>query len=473
MFRDGEELSKTDPTVVTFDNFCANGRAQIDNVEKRLREIQDDDLATLIYTSGTTGPPKGVMLSHKNLAWTAQCVQGLCDLGPSDSAVSYLPLSHIAEQMTSIHLPITAGYEVWFAGGLDKVREALLAARPTVFLAVPRVWEKFRAALEARLAEAKGLKGAIVRWSRGVGLRAGGMRMEHGQPRGLLALEETIARKLFFSKLASQLGLERLRMAATGAAPVGKDVLEFFLSCGIAIQEVYGQSEGTGVATYNVNKPGQIRLGTVGRPVPGAEVKLAPDGEIIVKSPAVFLGYFKDEASTKACVIDGWLHSGDIGEFDANGFLRITDRKKDLIVTSGGKNVAPQNIEKLLRTIDGVSQAVVIGDRRNYLTAILTLDAEASTSLAKTKGWPEARVELCAHEDFVAHVQAGVDRINAQIARYENVRKFRIVPNDFTVETGELTPTQKIKRKAVTERYQREIEAMYAQSEGQASAPSA
>ncbi|MCC6748748.1 MAG: long-chain fatty acid--CoA ligase [Deltaproteobacteria bacterium] len=451
-----------DPLVVSFDDFCKSGADQHPAVQKRSDEIQPDDLSTLIYTSGTTGPPKGVMLSAKNLAATAAiAVEMVGDTRPEDCVVSYLPLSHIAEQMFSVHVALTVGYPIWFCPKLEQLKEVLIAARPTLFLGVPRVWEKFQTALEQKLNEATGLKATIIRWSRKVGTEAGQYRVRHGAPSGMLGFKETVARRLFFDKLAKQVGLDRLRVAVSGAAPISRETLEFFLSCGIAIHEVYGQSEGTGPSTFNWPRPGKTKIGTVGIPIPRVDVKIAEDGEIIVRGPNVFLGYFKEEEATKATLIDGWLHSGDVGEFDAEGFLRITDRKKDLLITAGGKNVAPQNIEKLLRNIPGVGQAVVIGDRRKYLVALVTIDPVGGPALAKAKGWPEASDALARHAAFLAHVQSGVDAANSQLARYETVKKFTVLPNDFTLETGELTPTQKIKRKVVYEKYGQQIEAMY------------
>ena len=447
--------------VCSFDAFLEQGKAHKDAVLKRISEIQDDDLATLIYTSGTTGPPKGVMLSNSNLAFTAKAAADLIGgITQEDTAVSYLPLSHIAEQMFTIHLPLTGGAKVYFCDDLKKIKDALVIARPTFFLGVPRVWEKFKSALETRFAEATGAKAKIVAWSRGVGLRDGLKYLEDG-PKAH-GFQYKIANKLFFSKLREGLGLDKLRVAVVSAAPIGRDVMEFFLSCGIPIYEVYGQSEGSGPTTFNRPKPGWTRFSTVGRPFPGADVKIAEDGEILVKGPNVFMGYYKSEDATAKTLIDGWLYTGDVGEFDAEGFLRITDRKKDLIITAGGKNVAPQNIEKLLRKIEGVSQAVVIGDNRKFLSAVLTLDVERLPDLAPKMGWPSDPEVLAKDAAFLKHVQAGVDAANEELARYENIRKFVVLPLDFSIDGGELTPTQKIKRKVVNDKYAAQIEAMYA-----------
>ena len=466
LVRDAESIDH--PKVLSFEEFLRSGAEHQDAVDARLAEIEPEDLAKLIYTSGTTGPPKGVMLSHHNLAWTARqsvdLVEVVGEIRPDDAIVSYLPLSHIAEQMFSILAPITAGIPVWFAEDLTKVKDAMIVARPTVFLAVPRVWEKFRNALEARLDEATGVKAGIVDFSRSSLLQAGNVILNEGEdalPLGL-KLRYGVANKLFATKLKGALGLDRLRLAVTGAAPISFEVLEFFMSIGIIIHEVYGQSEDTGPTTYNYPIPGKRKLGTVGMPFPGVEVKIADDGEILVRGPNVFMGYYKNPEATAEALVDGWLHSGDVGQFDEDGFLRITDRKKDLIITAGGKNVAPQNIEKLLRDIEGVGNAVVIGDNRKFLSALLTVCPEQAPALAARRGWPTETDALAVHGAFRDHLDAEINKtVNGQLARYENIRKFTILADDFTVEGGELTPTQKVKRPVVNQKYAAEIEAFY------------
>lgn len=444
--------------VQSFDDFIALGVEHADAVDERIANIKMEDLATLIYTSGTTGPPKGVMLSHTNLAFTSkvgiECINGITS---ADRCLSYLPLSHIAEQMFTIHVPLSGGAKVYFCDDMSKLKESLVVARPTYFLGVPRVWEKFKTALDTAFGDATGAKAKIMNWARGVGMEDGLVYLNTGRK----TMKYKIADKLFFSKLKGRLGLDAMRTAIVGAAPVGKDVLEFFLSCGLPIHEVYGQSEGSGPTTFNRPKPGWTKFGAAGRQVPGAEVKIADDGEILLRGDNVFMGYYGNEEATGKTLIDGWLHSGDIGEFDDDGYLFITDRKKDIIITAGGKNVAPQNSEKLLRRIDGISQAVVIGERRKFLSVLLTLDLDRVPALAKEHGWPTDPKELVEHEAFTAHVQKGVDEANAELARYENLRKFTVLPLDFTVEGGELTATQKIKRRVVNENFSDEIEAFY------------
>lgn len=462
LIRDAEKVDADD--VISFEEFLTLGDAHEAEVAQRRAAIKPEDLATLIYTSGTTGPPKGAMLSHENLAWTARrAIEAVGEVGEDDCVVSYLPLSHIAEQMFSIHLAITAGYPIWCCDDISKVKETLVVARPTLFLAVPRVWEKFRVALEARFSEATGPKRKILDLSLKTGRDVGEKVVEKGIA-GLSLPERAqfeLAQRLFGNKLKAALGLDRLKVAVSGAAPIGKDVLEFFLATGIIIHEVYGQSEGSGPSSFNFPRPGERRIGSVGKAFPGAEIKIAEDGEILVKGKNVFKGYFKDPESTSETLIDGWLHSGDVGRLDGEGFLYITDRKKDLLITAGGKNVAPQNIESKLREIDGISQAFVIGDRRKFLSALLTLDPERAPALARERGWPEDLDSLATHVDFLAHVDHGVEKANAALARYESVRKYKVLATDFTTESGELTPTQKMKRKVINENHADIIESLY------------
>jgi len=462
------------PLGQSYADFVKSGSAFREAASQRLSALLPDQVASLIYTSGTTGTPKGVMLTHHNLAWTATTALKIHRAVHSDVIVSYLPLSHIAEQMFSMYVPITCGACVYFSGGMDKVRETLLAARPTVFLGVPRVWEKLQAALLQKLGAASAVQRRVIAWARDVGTRSGQYRLEHGTPYGLLALEEKVASKLFFSKVKTALGLDRVRIAMSGAAAIRREVLDFFLSLQLPIHEVYGQSECSGPLTCNGGAPGQTRLGTVGRPIPGGIVKLAADGEVLFQGPNVFAGYFKDDQGTAAALSGGWLHTGDIGEFDADGFLRITDRKKDLFKTSGGKYVAPQPIEGALRAIPLVAQAIVVGEARKYVTALLTLDADAARAFAKANGLPESLEGLAAHEKVRSHIHEHIDRINRGLERVETVKRFTLLPRDFTVENDEMTPTQKLRRRVILSRYAAQIDAMYeGDAGGDAKAPDA
>jgi len=447
-----------DPLALTWDAFLARGDAVPEAaVDERLAAIRPDGVATLIYTSGTTGPPKAVMLSHRALAWTADVAKGLVQLSAEATMLSYLPLSHIAEQMFTIHGPATAGCAVYFAESLERLADHLREVRPQVFFGVPRVWEKLQLGIAAKLAEARGAKAAIAAWARKVGAAYHGRRLAGREPSPLLTLQYAVADRLVLAKVRRAVGLDQAIVCVSGAAPISRDVLDFLASFGVIVMEVYGQSEDCGPTSFN--QPGAVRFGTVGRPIPGVTVKIAEDGEILVRGPNVFLGYYKDPAATAETLQDGWLCSGDLGAFDADGFLRITGRKKDLIITSGGKNVTPSNIERALEGIPLVSNAVVLGDNRNYLVALLTLDEAALTRLAADRALPPDGLHR--HPEVLAELQRGVDAVNEQLARVENVRRFRVLEQPFGVADGTLTPTLKVRRQLIARRYAREIEELY------------
>ncbi|HSQ66975.1 MAG TPA: AMP-binding protein [Polyangiaceae bacterium] len=452
----GETLA--DPMVVSYKEFVEAGASVDDRaLEGRIAAQKANDACTLIYTSGTTGHPKGVLLSHQNLTWTAGPAAERFGLGPEDRGVSYLPLSHIAEQMLSIHVPMARGYAITFAESLEKMPEALVETRPTYFLGVPRVWEKMQAKMQAAAASASPLRRRVARWARGVGLR-GGYAEQRGEPRPRFY---GLADRLVFSKVKERIGLDACRFALTAAAPISKDTLEFFLSLGITLYEIYGMSECTGPAT--LSGPGECRTGSVGLVLRGTELRIAEDGEILMRGPHVFLGYFKDEAATKEAIdAEGWLHSGDVGELDEDGFLRITDRKKELLITAGGENVAPQLVEGLLKSIPIVAQAVVVGDRQKYLAALLTLDAERLVAEAQAIGSPAREPgEAAKCAVFRAHIEKQIQVLNGRLARVQTVKRFTILPAELTVDGGELTPTMKLRRKVITAKYAREIEKMY------------
>ncbi|MCB9667858.1 MAG: AMP-binding protein [Alphaproteobacteria bacterium] len=451
-----------DPMVLTWDAFLELGADVPDaTIQERMDALEPDGLATFIYTSGTTGPPKAVMLSQENIAWTATCaVEELAHLTKDDTMLSYLPLSHIAEQMFTIHAPITAGCTVSFAESLDKLPDNLKEVAPTVLFGVPRIWEKFHAKVSAKLASATGVKKMIGDWAVGVGREVSQVKMRGGSPAGFLGLKYAIADRLVYSKAKPAMGLQNARVCVTGAAPISPEILEFFSGLDLVIQEVYGQSEDCGPTSFNL--AGRAKFGTVGPKLPGTEVKIAEDGEILVKGPHVFLGYYKDPEATAETLIDGWLHTGDLGEFDSEGFLKITGRKKEIIITAGGKNIAPKNIEGAIKDIDIVSQAVVIGDKRKFLSALITLAVEedATKDFAQKHGVPVS--ELHAHAATREYIQQRIDdSVNPQFARVEHIRKFSILPRDFSIDANELTPTLKIKRKYVNENWSDTIEAMY------------
>ncbi len=452
-----------DPIVMTWEAFLARGAGTPEaEVDARVEALRPGDMATLIYTSGTTGPPKAVMLSHENLAWTAKTAIEIIGLQASDFNLSYLPLSHIAEQMFSLHAPASAGSAIWFAESMEKVPDNLKEVQPTVLFAVPRIWEKFHAAVSTKLGDAKGAKAKLVAWAMGVGRRYNTARGLGQEPGGWLSFQHTLANKLIYSKVKPLLGVSRARICVSGAAPVSKDVLEYLFGLDVVVMEVYGQSEGSGPTTFNL--PGRTKLGTVGPALPGVEVKLAADGEILARGPNVFLGYLKDPVATAETLQDGWLLSGDLGAFDADGFLTIVGRKKEILITAGGKNIAPKNIEAALKNHPIVNEAVVIGDRRAYLTALIQLDPDALKRFGDIHSLPAEG--LAQHPLVRGEVQKAVDASNEQFARVEHVRKFQVLPRPLGIDTGELTPTLKVKRKKVYENFAREIEEMYAEGGG-------
>ncbi|HEX9642548.1 MAG TPA: long-chain fatty acid--CoA ligase [Acidimicrobiia bacterium] len=446
-----------DDLVMSWDEFVASGAGVADaDLDTRLEALQPDDLATLIYTSGTTGPPKGVMLSHDNLGWTAGQVMEPAGITASDRLVSYLPLSHIAEQSFTIHGAANAGYSVYYAESIEALADNLKEVEPTVFFAVPRVWERFYAGVTAELGHATGVKAKIAAWAQRVGRKVADVRNAGGEPGGALASQYKVASALVFAKVKRALGLGKVRFAVSGAAPVSKEILEFFSGLDILVYEVYGQSEDTGPTSINL--PGMTKFGSVGPAYPGVEVKIADDGEVLVRGRNVFLGYFRDAEATKETLVDGWLHSGDLGEFDGDGFLTITGRKKDIIITAGGKNVAPKAFEGGLKNHPLVAEAVMIGDRRKYLTCVITLDDAAAEAYLKAHD-----LSGPAHESAAIHseLQQAIDAVNANFARVEQVKKFAVLARPLSIEAGELTPTLKVKRNKVAEHFAPEIEALY------------
>ncbi len=447
-----------DPMVLTWDEFIAKAEQTPEsNVDEAVASLDLQDLGTLIYTSGTTGPPKGVMLSHDNLAWTSQNAIDMNELGPEDCSLSYLPLSHIAEQMFSVHVPATAGSQIYFAESIEKVADNLKEVRPTVLFAVPRIWEKFYAGISAKLALATGFKAKLVGWAQNTGTAVSALHNEGKEPTGFLAFKYKFFKKKIFVPLREALGIDRAKTCVSGAAPISADIIKFFASLDIIVHEVYGQSEDTGPTSFNTE--GATRFGSVGKALTGLEVKIAADGEILVKGPNVFMGYYKEPVATAETLIDGWLHSGDLGQFDDDGYLYITGRKKDIIITAGGKNIAPKNIEAALKDLAVIGEAVVIGDRRKFLSALISLDPDEAETLAKEHGIDSAT--LHAHQPLIDAINAHVEVVNRDLARVEQIKKFTIVKRGFSIEGGELTPTLKVKRNKVNENYTNDIESMY------------
>jgi long-chain acyl-CoA synthetase len=404
--------------------------------------VLEDDLATLIYTSGTTGPPKGCMLTHRNLVTAGVHVRTHMQ-GAEDTVLLFLPMAHSFARICH-HAAVFHGSTLALCRETTRVPEALTKVKPTVLPAVPRVYEKVHANVLGEIERAGGVKRALGLWALGIGSRAGRLRRAGRPLPAVLRVQERVADRLVFAKVRQRLG-GRLRVGVSGAAPLGLDVLEFFHALNLLVIEGYGLTETS--SSLSVNDPDDYRFGTVGHAVDGCEIRLDSDGEILVRSDTIFAGYYKDpEATAAAFTEDGWFRTGDVGELDEGGWLKITDRKKDLIITAGGKNVAPQNLENALKSSRFVSQAVVVGDRRPYITALVTLDgAEVDASGRQ----PE---EL---------VQEIVDEVNRDRARVEQIKRFAILPRDFTQEDGELTPTLKLRRRVVQEHFAGEIDQLY------------
>ena len=421
-----------------------------DALDDAAAAVDEEDLFTYIYTSGTTGPPKGCMIRHRNYYEMATVVDKLERrfIGPGDTLLLYLPLAHNYGRL--IHLQaIHVGYTLALCRDPLRVGEALTAVRPTAFPSVPRVYEKAHTAVASGLADARGPKRSIANWAIGVG-REVSRRRQAGEPiPRSLALRHRLADRLVYSKVKQRFG-GRLRLATSGGAPLAREVIDLFAAVDLPIYEGYGLTECT--TACSTNRPDAFRFGTVGKPLPGVEARLADDGELEIRSPTVFAGYLKDpEATREVLREDGWLRTGDIAEIDADGFITITDRKKDIIVTSGGKNIAPQNIENDLKSSRYVSQAIVLGDRRPYVTALITLDQD---ELAKWRAGGGTDVNELA--------QQIVDEVNRNRSRYEQIKRFEVLPRDFSAEEGEITPTLKLRRRVVQQHFADEIERLYA-----------
>ncbi|MBC8417648.1 MAG: AMP-binding protein [Desulfobacteraceae bacterium] len=458
-----------DPMVMTFDDILELGRQvaekEPDLFESRMEEITPEDLSVLIYTSGTTGPPKGAMLTHKNVTWMGEAICIDNPVYDTDEVMSFLPLCHIFERLFSVFAQITHGYTVNFIESLDTVTDNMREISPTVGYAVPRIWEKYLSAVYIRMSDATWFKKLLFGIALKIGKTRATLKMNFKPVPFYLEALYQIAHFGVFRKLKERLGFDRLRVAYSGAAPISPDVLHFFQSIGVNLIEGYGQTEGTGVTC--VSRVDKVKFGTVGPPITGTEVKIAEDGEILVKSPSVFKGYYKNPESTAETLKDGWLYSGDVGEFDEDGYLKITDRKKDIIVTAGGKNITPQYIENKLKFSPYVNDAVVIGDRRKFLASLIMIDEDNVVKYAQdNKIQFSTYKDLTQSPEIVKLIQTEVDQVNETLARVEQVKKFTILPKKLYEEDGEVTPTMKVKRKYVNEAFGDLIEAMYKRKQG-------
>ncbi|MEW6261464.1 MAG: AMP-binding protein [Thermodesulfobacteriota bacterium] len=453
-----------DPMVMSFDQLLELGREmssrEPDLFQRRVDDTSGEDLAVLIYTSGTTGPPKGAMLTHGNLLWISESLGQVVEVRRRDEFLSFLPLCHIFEQLFTILANLRYGPVVNFIENTDTVTANMREVSPTVSYAVPRIWEKYYSTVMIKMADATWFKRQVFKLALGVGLKHARLKLDFKPIPGYLKLAYGLAYAAIFRKLKKRLGFDRTRIAVSGAAPISPDILIFFHAIGVPLREGYGQTEGSGVTS--AARFDHVKIGTVGQPLPGCEVKIAEDGEILVKSPGVFKGYFKNPEATAETLKDGWLHSGDVGVMDEDGFLKITDRKKDLIITAGGKNIAPQFIENQLKFSPYVNDAVVIGDRRKYMTALIVLDEENVAKFAQDNKIPFNTYEsLTVNEEIIALIEKEVEKVNNALSRVEQIKRFKILPKKLYEEDGEVTPTMKVKRKYINEAFKDLIESMY------------
>jgi len=448
--------------VLTIKDVMARGRAVAEAepglYDALVARVKADDEATLIYTSGTTGVPKGVVLTHNNLLSNIKTASDIIEFSSKDTVLSFLPLSHILERMVMFTY-IYKGCTVAFAESVEAVAQNLLEVRPHIMVSVPRVFEKIYTKVMDQVLTSPALRRKIFFWALGVGKEYGALKLAgRPVPRGL-QLRRAIAAKLVFSKIIARTG-GRVRFFVSGGAPLSKDIAEFFYAMGLVILEGYGLTETSPLLSVNTFE--NIRLGTVGKPAPGIDIRIAPDGEILARGPNVMKGYYKKDAETREIMEGGWFHTGDIGHFDADGYLVITDRKKDLLVTSGGKNIAPQPIENLLKSSPYIANAVVIGDRQRFVAALVVPEYGKLEDYARAQGIAFSSIEeLCRDKRVVDFLKAEVDRATPLLASYERIKKIVVLPRDFDIEKGEITPSLKVRRANVTAEYQDAIDALY------------
>jgi len=453
-----------DPMVMSYDDFLETGRRFLETrprlLEDRMDRVKPEDVSMLVYTSGTTGDPKGAMLTHKNLIWMGRAITTDNPMYDTDEVLSFLPLCHVFEQLFSMMGHIVHGYTVNFTESLDTVNDNMVEVSPTVGYAVPRIWEKYYSAIYIKMSDASWFKRMAFKMALGVGKKRSVLKMSFQPVPFWLEGVYALAGLAVFRKLKKRMGFDRLRVAYSGAAPISPDVLLFFQSIGVNLIEGYGQTEGTGVTC--ISRVGKLKFGYVGPPLTGIEVKIADDGEILVKSPGVFKGYFKNPEATAETIKDGWLYSGDVGEIDEDGFLKITDRKKDIIVTAGGKNITPQYIENKLKFSPYINDAVVIGDQRKYLTSLIMIDEDTVAKFAQeNKCQFSTYKDMTRHPDIIDLIDKEIGKANESVSRVEQIKKFTILPKKLYEEDGEMTPTMKVKRKFVHEAFSDLIEGMY------------
>lgn len=450
------------PSMMFFDEFCEKGKAFLQEhpacVSERMAAIDPEDTAMMIYTSGTTGRPKGAMLTHRNIISISESFMEASPMYETDEMLSYLPLAHIYENLISLFLAVRGGGTVNFVESLDTLPMNLREVSPTVFCSVPRIWEKFASMIEIRMSDSTIVKRTFYRAAIKVGLKHVRTRKKTGK-RFLLSLLYWPLYWLVLYHLKRQVGLERVRWAVCGAAPASPELFQYFNALGVPLREGYGQTESTGViAVQRIDRP---RWGYVGEPLPGVEVRIAEDGEILARGPGVFKGYFKAPELSAETLKDGWLHTGDVGEID-DGFIKILDRKKDIIITAGGKNITPAFIENKLKFSPYIQDAVVIGDGRKYLVSLILIDEDNVTKYAQDNRIPFTTfADLTQNKEVRKLIEGEVTKINKTLARVETIKKFALLPRRFYEEDGDVTPTKKVKRRFLEKRYKDLIDRLY------------
>ena len=452
------------PKVVMLEQFYQLGDKGDEDLEsewnRRIDNAEPNDTVILVYTSGTTGAPKGAMLSHRNIIFIAHAFHEFYPITAKDNSVVYLPLCHVTERLLSVFLPLARCSTINFIEGQDTAFENITEISPTYFLGVPRIWEKMYSSIILRMKDATWFGRRALQIALSVGSKAADFE-DKGLPVPMhLRLMQGAADFLVLNNIKVLLGLDHVRIGLTGAAPISPDLISWFRALGVPLYEAFGQTENVAFACGNHR--GQVRLGTVGKPPPGVELKTAEDGELLIKGPLVFKGYYKQALKTDETIIDGWLYTGDIAEIDADGFVKIVDRKKDIIITSGGKNISPSEIENQLKFSPYVTDAVVIGDGRKYLTCLVMIDNETVSQFAQENNVPFSDFKsLCATAEVQSLIKSEIERINLSLAQVETLKKFRLINKQLTVEDDELTASMKLKRNIVNEKYADLINQMY------------
>jgi long-chain acyl-CoA synthetase len=453
-----------DPMLMSFDQLLELGKEEDrknPGLFMQLTELaKPEDIAGIIYTSGTTGPPKGALLAHEGYLWVGQAAQAIMPATNEDETISFLPLNHVYEQIFDMMFHLTVGHIVNFTENTDTVMADMQEISPTIFHAVPRIWEKYYSGIVLKMADATWLKRTLYKIALMIGTRYNNRALTKKKVPLHLALAYHLAYFTVFWKLKERLGFDRVRIGVSGAAPISHEILKFFQSIGIPIREGYGMTETTGIS--HMSSEVDYKVGTVGKALPETQVKIAEDGEILVKHAGIFKGYYKDEEQTKEVLVDGWMHTGDVGMIAEEGYLKLTDRKKDLIITAGGKNIAPQYLENLLKFSPYINDSVVIGDRRKYLSALIVIDEENVTKYAQdNKVQFTTFASMTRAPEVISLIQEEINKVNKQVARVENIRKFRIIDKKLYTEDGEVTPTMKVKRKSINAQFGELIESMY------------